>query len=100
MASTVTVGGATWGYCAIGIDGIASTPARMITSEQTVARMGRLMKVSTNMVRQAVSSVDCSKKGERRERPFNSSTTFPLLPLLSLLPLCQVGLTGAPSAIF
>src|SRR5258705_13270806 len=49
MAVTVTVGGATCGYCAIGICGIASTPARMITSEQTVARMGLRMKVSTNM---------------------------------------------------
>src|SRR5258705_3709334 len=28
---------------------MASTPARMMTSEQTVARMGRRMKVSTNM---------------------------------------------------
>src|SRR5438477_9499016 len=49
MATTLTVGGATCGYCAIGICGIASTPARMITSEQTVARIGLRMKVSTNI---------------------------------------------------
>src|SRR5262245_35848492 len=46
---TCTVSGATSGYWAIGIDGIANAPARMITSEQTVARIGRLMNVSTNM---------------------------------------------------
>ena len=45
----MTVGGASSGYCAIGIVGIASAPARMMTSEQTVARIGRRMKVSTNM---------------------------------------------------
>ena len=46
---TDTVGGATSGYCAIGIAGIASAPASTITREQTVARMGRRMKVSTNI---------------------------------------------------
>src|SRR6202022_576575 len=43
-----TCGGARSGYCAIGSVGIAISPARMITSEQTLARIGRLMKVSTN----------------------------------------------------
>src|ERR1700730_1533008 len=43
-----TCGGARSGYCAIGSVGMAITPARMITSEQTLARIGRLMKVSTN----------------------------------------------------
>src|SRR5215213_10831731 len=48
-ATTVTCGGATSGYCATGMVGIARAPARTMTSEQTVARMGRWMKVSTNM---------------------------------------------------
>ena len=47
-AMTDTVGGATSGNWAIGIVGIASAPARTMTSEQTVARTGRVMKVSTN----------------------------------------------------
>src|SRR5258706_1733840 len=34
----------------MGICGIASAPARMMTSEQTVARIGRVMNVSTNML--------------------------------------------------
>jgi hypothetical protein len=37
------------GYHAIGIVGIASAPARTMMSEQTVARIGRLMNVSTNI---------------------------------------------------
>jgi hypothetical protein len=49
MAVTLTVGGATCGYCAIGICGIESTPPRMMTREQTVARIGRRMNVSTNI---------------------------------------------------
>src|SRR5713226_4262427 len=49
-AVTDTCGGDTCGYFSIGIVGIDSAPARTITSEQTVARIGRLMKVSTNMV--------------------------------------------------
>src|SRR5688572_5562906 len=48
-AVTATVGGATSGYCAMGIDGMASAPARTMTSEHTDARIGRLMNVSTNM---------------------------------------------------
>src|SRR5262245_21772732 len=44
-----TCGGASSGYCAIGSVGMASRPARMMTSEQTEERMGRLMKVSTNI---------------------------------------------------
>src|SRR5215207_9197373 len=48
-ATTVTCGGATSGYCATGMVGIARAPARTMTNEQTVARMGRWMKVSTNM---------------------------------------------------
>ena len=43
-------GGASSGNCAIGSVGIAMAPARMITSEQTLARIGRRMKVSTNTV--------------------------------------------------
>src|SRR6185437_6574018 len=42
------LGGASGGYCAIGIVGIAMSPARMMTSEQTDARIGRRMKVLTN----------------------------------------------------
>ena len=42
-------GGASGGYCATGIVGIAISPARMMTSEQTDARMGRRMNVSTNI---------------------------------------------------
>ena len=49
MAVTDTVGGATSGYQAIGMVGMASAPASTMTSEQTLARIGRLMKVSTNM---------------------------------------------------
>src|SRR5262249_49712213 len=45
---TVMLGGASGGNCAIGIVGIAISPARMMTSEQTEARIGRLMKVFTN----------------------------------------------------
>jgi hypothetical protein len=40
-AVTITCGGARSGYCATGIVGMATTPARMITSEQTDARIGR-----------------------------------------------------------
>ncbi len=46
---TLTCGGASSGYCATGIVGIAIAPARMRTSEQTEARIGRRMKVSTNI---------------------------------------------------
>src|SRR5688572_19965195 len=49
MLVTVTWGGASSGYCAIGSVGILTAPARMITSEQTLAMIGRLIKVSTNM---------------------------------------------------
>ena len=45
----MTCGGASVGYCATGIVGIATAPARMRTSEQTDARIGRRMKVSTNI---------------------------------------------------
>ena len=38
---TFTCGGARSGYCATGMVGIATAPARMITSEQTDARIGR-----------------------------------------------------------
>jgi len=48
-ADSLTVGGASCGNCAIGSVGIAMAPARMITSEHTLARMGRLIKVSTTM---------------------------------------------------
>ena len=47
-AVTATCGGASSGNCAIGSVGIAIAPARMITSEHTLARIGRRMKVSTN----------------------------------------------------
>jgi hypothetical protein len=46
---TVTVGGVSSGNCAMGSVGIAMAPARMMTSEHTLARIGRLMKVSTIM---------------------------------------------------
>src|SRR2546425_556692 len=48
---TCTCGGASSGNWAIGSVGMTMTPARMITSEQTLARIGRLMKVSTNTLR-------------------------------------------------
>src|SRR5690349_10139026 len=48
-AVTLICGGARLGYCATGIVGMASSPARMSTSEQTEARIGRRMKTSTNM---------------------------------------------------
>src|SRR5712691_10617295 len=47
---TCTCGGASSGNCAIGSVGMAMAPARTITSEQTLARIGRLIKVSTIMV--------------------------------------------------
>src|SRR5687767_1104787 len=50
-AVTCTVGGATWGYQAIGMFGIASRPASTMINEHTLARIGRLMKVSTNTLR-------------------------------------------------
>jgi hypothetical protein len=46
---TEICGGAKAGYWAIGIVGIAIAPARMMTSEHTEARIGRLTKVFTNM---------------------------------------------------
>ena len=48
-ARTLTCGGATSGYCATGMVGMASAPASTMTSETTDARTGREMKVSTNM---------------------------------------------------
>jgi hypothetical protein len=44
---TLIVGGASSGYCPTGIVGMAVAPARMMTREQTDARIGRRMKVST-----------------------------------------------------
>src|ERR1700733_14286484 len=46
---TVTCGGVICGYCSIGKLGIAIAPARMITSEHTAAKIGRLMKKSRNI---------------------------------------------------
>ncbi len=42
-------GGASGGNCATGIVGIATRPKRIRTSEQTDERIGRRMKVLTNM---------------------------------------------------
>src|SRR4026207_1753721 len=50
IAVAAICGGASTGYCATGIDGIATTPARMMTSEHTDARIGRRMNVLTNML--------------------------------------------------
>jgi hypothetical protein len=44
---TVTCGGASVGYSEIGSVGIETAPARMISSAQTVAKIGRRMKKST-----------------------------------------------------
>src|SRR5690348_4139346 len=52
-ADTDTDGGATSGYCAIGMFGIAMAPASTMTSEHTLARIGRLTNVSTNMIKPA-----------------------------------------------
>ena len=43
----MTWGGASAGYWATGMVGMATAPARIRTSEQTEARMGRRMNVST-----------------------------------------------------
>src|SRR4051794_40424608 len=43
-AVTRTVGGVTSGYCAIGKVHMATKPARVMTTEMTVAKMGRSMK--------------------------------------------------------
>jgi hypothetical protein len=37
------------GYCAMGSDGMQIPPASTIKIEQTAAKIGRLMKKSTNM---------------------------------------------------
>ena len=55
-AVTCTAGGASSGKRAIGSVGIAIAPARMISSEQTVERTGRLMKTSANMAYEAFCS--------------------------------------------
>jgi hypothetical protein len=46
---TLTVGGASSGNCAIGSVGMETAPARMMTSEHTLARIGRRMNVSTTI---------------------------------------------------
>jgi hypothetical protein len=50
-------GGASSGYCDTAIVGMEMAPARMMTSEQTDARMGRLMKVLTNMCQSSLSAL-------------------------------------------
>jgi hypothetical protein len=47
---TVTCGGAKFGYKEIGNVGMQTAPARMISSAQTVAKIGRLMKKSTKAI--------------------------------------------------
>src|SRR6266850_6344491 len=47
-ALTVTCGGARFGNCAIGSEGMDTAPARIIISAQTVAKIGRRMKKFTN----------------------------------------------------
>src|SRR5580658_10820244 len=46
----MTVGGAMFGYCAIGSTGSATRPKSRITSEQTAAKIGRRRKKSTTKV--------------------------------------------------
>jgi hypothetical protein len=46
MDVTVTTGGAIFGYCAIGKIGIDTAPTSKITSEHTVAKIGRRKKNS------------------------------------------------------
>src|SRR5579872_5855486 len=55
---TVTCGGASCGYCAIGSRGMHTAPAITMNSEHTVAKTGRLMKKSTNTPRAPVSRRD------------------------------------------
>jgi len=50
MAVTCTVGGVTSGYCATGRLKTATPPARVITTEMTVAKMGRSIKKRANTV--------------------------------------------------
>src|SRR5688572_12884856 len=57
-ALTEICGGASAGYCATGIVGIATTPARMMTSEQTDARIGLVMNVLTNIIQAASFGLD------------------------------------------
>src|SRR5512146_968228 len=62
---TVTCGGASCGYCAMGSRGMHTAPAITMNSEHTVANTGRLMKKSTNtpqapVVDRQPSAVDAS----------------------------------------
>src|SRR6266568_8904743 len=49
QADKLTCGGASVGNCAIGRLGMATAPAKIISSEHTVANTGRRMKKLTNM---------------------------------------------------
>ena len=73
---TVTDGGVSSGYRAMGSVGIAIAPASMIISEQTVARIGRRMKRSVN------------------------TTRAPGAAAGRAAPRAGIGVTGAPSPIF
>src|SRR5216684_4347191 len=57
---TTTCGGANSGNCAMGKDGIAIAPPRMISSAHTVANTGLSMKKSTNTVSLASDLEVCS----------------------------------------
>src|SRR5215217_4962700 len=66
MEVTEMLGGASGGNCATGIEGIAMRPARMMTSEQTDARIGRLMKVFTNMAEKGLTALKVQRVLEVR----------------------------------
>src|SRR5689334_17765093 len=51
VAETLTVGGTTSGYCAIGSDWRATRPMITITIDRTVAKIGRSTKKRANMAR-------------------------------------------------
>src|SRR5579871_3143287 len=44
-AETITIGGATSGNCEVGSKLMANTPMKMITTDNTIASTGRLMKM-------------------------------------------------------
>ena len=58
---TVTWGAARLGYCSMGRLGMAMAPTSVMRMEMTLAKMGRLMKKSENMVAHRPPSVPASR---------------------------------------
>src|SRR6185369_14279110 len=58
LVDTVTCGGTTWGYCAIGKSSADRTPTRIMTSAMTVEKTGRSMKKLSMTVYAARSEVE------------------------------------------